>query len=73
MVHCFAIHLNSWLLTRLRLPTGQFNVELPGVLGVQPLPAAELHGLGADDAADGLTGEKPFQHIEADVPTRRTH
>jgi hypothetical protein len=26
--------------------------------------AAELHGLGADDASNGPTGEKPLQHIE---------
>jgi hypothetical protein len=49
------------------------NAELLGVLGVQSLPAAELHGLGADDASNGLTGEKPIQHIEADVPARGAH
>src|SRR6266511_3888088 len=40
-------------------PTGGLNAELVCVLGVQSLPAAELHGLGADDASNGLTGEKP--------------
>src|SRR2546421_6710026 len=35
--------------------------------------AAELHGLGADDASNGPTGEKPLQHIEADVPARSAH
>src|SRR3989441_4889663 len=56
-----------------RGPTGGLNAELLCVLGVQSLPAAELHGLGADDASNGLTGEKPIQHIEADVPARSAH
>src|SRR5713101_2475702 len=43
------------------------------VLRVQSLPAAELHRLGTNDAPNGLTGEKPFQHIEADVPPGSTH
>src|SRR5437762_847329 len=47
--------------------------ELLCILGVQSLPAAEFHGLGADDASNGLTGEKPLQHIEADVPDRSAH
>src|SRR5947207_709870 len=47
--------------------------ELLCVVGVQSLPAAEFHGLGADDASNGLTGEKPLQHIEADVPARSAH
>src|SRR2546425_4178795 len=56
-----------------RGPTGGLNAELLCVLGVQSLPAAELHGLGADDASNGPTGEKPLQHIEADVPARSAH
>ena len=44
---------------------GGLNAELLCVLGVQSPPAAELHGLGADDASNGPTGEKPLQHIEA--------
>src|ERR1700730_12543402 len=63
----------SRLLTRPRRPVGRFDTELLGVLRVQPLPAAELHGVGADDASNGLTGEKSIQHIEADVPARGTH
>src|SRR5438876_9684539 len=58
---------------RARGPTGGLNAELLCVLGVQSLPAAELHGLGADDASNGSTGEKPLQHIEADVPARSAH
>src|SRR5256885_1173975 len=42
------------------------NGELLCVLGVQSPPAAELHGLGADDASNGLTGEKSLEHVEAD-------
>src|SRR5207244_532109 len=56
-----------------RGPTGSLNAELLCVLGVQSLPAAELHGLGADDAPNGLSGEKPLQHIEADVPAGSAH
>src|SRR5436309_13154630 len=56
-----------------RRPTGGLNAELRCVLGVQSPPAAEFHGLGADDASNGLTGEKPLQHIEADVPARSAH
>jgi hypothetical protein len=44
--NCFAIHLDSRLLSRLRRPVGRFHTELLGVLRVQPLPAAELHRLG---------------------------
>src|SRR2546422_2877147 len=51
-VHCFAIHLDSRVLSRLRRPVGRFNTELLGVLRVQPLPAAELHRLTTNDAAD---------------------
>src|SRR5436305_8761812 len=56
-----------------RRPTGGLNAELRCVLGVQSPPAAELHGVGADDASNGLTGEKPLQHIEADVPASSAH
>jgi len=54
-VHCFAIHLDSRVLSRLRRPVGRFNTELLGVLRVQPLPAGELQGLGADDSSNRLT------------------
>ena len=67
-----AIHLDSRLLSRLRRPVGRFNAELPGVLGVQSLPA-ELHGLGADDAADGSSAEKAIQNIETNVPPGSAH
>src|SRR5205823_4427824 len=43
------------------------------VLGVQSLPAAELRGLGADDASNGAIAEKPLQHVEADVPACSAH
>src|SRR2546426_12393146 len=66
-----AILLDSRLLSRLRRQVGRFNTELLGILRVQPLPAAELHGLGADDAADGSSAEKASQNIETNVPTRR--
>src|SRR5580692_9671839 len=45
--------LHSRLLSRLRRRVGRFHTELLGVFRVQPLPAAELHRLGADNAADG--------------------
>ena len=54
------------------MPRG-FKVELLRVFSVEPLPAAELHGIGADDAADGLSGEQTIQHVEADVPAGSTH
>src|SRR5262249_30254230 len=38
-----------------------------------PLPAAELHRLGTNDAADGGSAEKVIQHIEANVPPGSTH
>ena len=44
--------LESRLLSRLRRPVRRFNTELLGVLRVQPLPAAELHRLATNDAAD---------------------
>src|SRR5260370_4654793 len=43
--------VDSRPLSRLGRPAGRFNAELLCVLGVQSLPAAELHGLGADDAS----------------------
>ena len=46
------------------------HAELLCVLGVQSLPAAELHGLGADHASDRLDREEPIQDVEADVPAR---
>src|SRR5207249_5832211 len=54
-------------------PTGGLNAELLCVLGVQSLPAAELHGLGTNDAADGGSAEKVIENIEADVPPGSTH
>src|ERR1700676_3431536 len=61
----------SRLLSRLRRPVGRFDTELLGVLRVQPLPAAELHGLGADDASNRLTREEPLKDVEAELPARR--
>src|SRR3989442_13490185 len=52
------------------LPTGGLNVELLCVLGVQSLPAAELDGIGADDASHRFTREEPLEDVEADVPAR---
>src|SRR5437879_12782015 len=63
------MQLGPWV----RGPSRSLNAEQLCVLGVQSLPAAELHGLGADDASNGPTGEKPLQHIEADVPARSAH
>src|SRR5215510_8332053 len=77
----FVLHLSTIrrhlfrpsLLRRLRRPAGRFETELLGVLGVQSLPAAELHGLGADNAADASSAEKVIQHIETNVPPGSTH
>src|SRR5580700_7921129 len=63
----------SRLLSRLRRPVDHFNTELLGVLRVQPLPAAELHGVGANHAAEGSSAEKVIQHIEANVPPGSAH
>jgi hypothetical protein len=68
-----AIPVDSRILSRLRLPLGRFNTELLGVPGVQPLPGAELHGLGAYDAAHGSSAEKVIQNIETDVPPGSAH
>ena len=38
-------------------------------LRVQPLPAAELHRLTGNDAADGSSDEKVIQNIERNVPS----
>src|SRR6266850_2690611 len=65
-----AILLDSRLLSRLRRPVGRFNAELLCVLGCQSLPAAEFHGLGADDASNRLTREEPLKDVEADMPAR---
>src|SRR5262245_63601737 len=47
-----------------RRPNGGLNAELLCVLGVQSLPAVEVHGFVCDDASDGVTGDKPLQHTE---------
>src|SRR5436190_23480031 len=49
------------------------NAELLCVLRVQSLPAAELHRLGTNDAADGGSAEKVIQNIETNVPPGSTH
>jgi hypothetical protein len=36
-------------------------------LRAQPLPAGELHGIGAGHAADGSSAEKAIQNIESNV------
>src|SRR6266436_6016217 len=72
LLHSFAIHLDLRFLSRLRRPAGCFNTELLGVLRVEPRPI-ELHGLGADDAADGSSDEKAIQNIETNVPPGSTH
>src|SRR5206468_7703270 len=53
-----------------RRQPGSSNAELLRVLAAQSLPAGELHDLGADHAANGLTGERVIQHVKADVPAR---
>src|SRR5260370_24141807 len=52
---------------------GPFNTELPGVLPVEPLPAAELHRLATNDASHGSSAEKVIQNIETNVPPSSTH
>src|SRR5436309_640415 len=56
-----------------RRPAGQLDAELLGVLGVQSLPAAELHGVRADHASNRCTGQGPIEHVEADVPSGGAH
>src|SRR5215472_18691831 len=73
---CFSL---SWILhdarlaSRLRRPVGHFRAELLGVLRHQPLPAVELHGLCASEAADGASAQKPIQNIETNVPAAAPH
>jgi len=71
--HAGFIHLDSRLLSRLRRPVGRFHTELLCILGVQSLPAAELHGLGADDASNGSSAEQVIQNIETNVPSGSAH
>src|SRR5437016_14147513 len=51
-----------------RQPVGRSSTELLGVLRVQPLPAAELHGLGADDASNRSNPASPATRRRA-TPT----
>src|SRR5882762_9515447 len=72
-IHLFQFNWTSLrFLSRLRRPVGRFDTEPLGVLRIQPLPA-ELHGLGANDAADGSSAEKAIQNIETNVPPGSTH
>src|SRR5678815_5698397 len=50
-----------------------FNAELFGVLGVQSLPAAKLHGVAGNDPANGSGAEKMIQNIETDMPPGGAH
>src|SRR5579859_3724545 len=50
--------------------TGVVRAELLCIPGGQLLKAADLHGFGTDDAAEGLTGKEPVEDVEADVPAR---
>src|SRR2546425_10967724 len=52
---------------------GGLDAELLCVLGVQSLPAAELHRLATNDAADGSSAEKLIQNIETNVPPGSAH
>src|SRR5450432_939459 len=58
---------------RVRRLVRRFDSELLGVLPDQPLKAAELPGLGANEAAHGIPAKKPIQNIESDVPSGSTH
>src|SRR5438876_10604242 len=65
-------------LARVRLvscshPRSSRYAELLCILRVPSLPAAELHRVGTDDAADGRSAEKVIQNVEADVPPGGTH
>src|SRR3954465_12416882 len=53
--------------------SASLNGELLCILGVQSLPALELHRLGTNDATDGGSAEKVIQNIEANVPPGSTH
>src|SRR5271156_4780015 len=68
-----AIPSGSGILSRLRRPVGRFDTELLGVLRVEPLPAAEFYGVGANHAADGISAEKAIQNVETNVPPGSTH
>jgi hypothetical protein len=68
-----AMNLGSGLLSRRRLPVWRLDTELLCVLSVESLPPAELHGFGADDAAEWSPAEKMVQNIEANVPSGSTH
>src|SRR5882757_7367931 len=68
-----AILLDSRILGPWRRPDGRLRTELLGVLGVQSLPAAELHRLWAGDAAHGSSAQKMIQNIETNVPPGSTH
>src|SRR5262245_27091936 len=49
------------------------DTELLCVLGVQSLPAAELHRLAANDTADGSSAEQVIHNIETNVPPGSAH
>ena len=56
-----------------RSPTRGFEAELLGVFGVEALPAGELERLSANNASNGGLAEEVIEHIEANMPARRTH
>src|SRR5207302_9742195 len=53
-------------------PAGGLDAELLCVLGVQSLPAAELHRLATNDAAAGRSAETLIENLETNVPPART-
>src|ERR1700753_3285414 len=51
----------------------RLDAELLRVFVVEPLPAGELHGVGADKATGGRTGEKMAEYVKATVPAGSAH
>src|ERR1700679_3574774 len=51
----------------------RLEAELLRVLVGEALPAADFHGVGADEAADRGAGQKAIENVEADVPSGGAH
>ncbi len=72
------VPMDSWILHSRRLSRlgghfGRFHAELPGVLGVQSLPAGELRPSPPAMRPIGAPAQKTVQHVEANVPSGSAH
>src|SRR5215813_12008427 len=72
-IHLFQFNEASSQFLRCLRPVGRFNTEQLCVFCIEPLPADELRGIGADHASNGGSFEEVIQNVDTNVPPGSTH